>query len=168
MLETTFTQSLLDRYIEEEKAVQERQQSLAALTVHLDANDLAMLNIIAKRFNKNRTEIAEELLANALVDFFTRFEAGERKIIARDADDMARSLANDIAEDNGLKSIEIKASVWANHDRQATRNERKLAKQQAEKDEPEEIQNDLQEEISSPAPTTASNDEADASAYANL
>lgn len=132
MLETTFTQSLLDRYIEEEKAMQERQQSLAALTVHLDANDLAMLNTIAKRFNKNRSEIAEELLASALIDFFTRFEAGERKLIARDADEMARTLATDIAEDNGLKDIEIKTGVWANQDRQTTRLERKLAKQQAE------------------------------------
>src|SRR5690606_1866696 len=79
MQPTTFTQSLLDRYIDEEKALQERQQSLAALTVHLDANDLAMLNTISKRFNKNRAEVAEELLANALIDIFTRFESGERK-----------------------------------------------------------------------------------------
>lgn len=137
MLETTFTQSLLDRYIEEEKAQQERQQSLAALTVHLDANDLAMLNTIAKRFNKNRSEIAEELLASALIDFFTRFEAGERKLIARDADEMARNLANDIAEDNGLRDIEIKTGVWANQDRQATKLERKLAKKQQAEQESE-------------------------------
>lgn len=168
MLETTFTQSLLDRYIEEEKALQERQQSLAALTVHMDANDLAMLNTIAKRFNKNRSEIAEELLASALIDFFTRFEAGERKLIARDADEMARNLANDIAEDNGIKDIDVKAGVWANQDRQTTRLERKLAKQQAEAettDADAEIELEAENETESELETTiaaeqaASNDE---------
>lgn len=139
MQPTTFTQSLLDRYIDEEKALQERQQSLAALTVHLDANDLAMLNTISKRFNKNRAEVAEELLANALIDIFTRFESGERKLLARDADEMARSLANDIAEDNGLREIAVKTTVWAGHDREATKIERKLAREQANQQQEQEL-----------------------------
>lgn len=148
MQTTTFTQSLLDRYIEEEQQQQARQQSLAALSVHLDANDLAMLNMISKRFNKNRIEVAEELLASALVDVFARFEAGERKILARDADEAARSIASDIAEDNGLKEINIKTGAWASQDKDISKLERKLARLQAEQEqdleEVEEIEPDAE------------------------
>lgn len=129
MQDTTFTQSLLDRYFDEEKALRERQLSLASLNIHLDANDLAMLNTIAKRFNKSRQELTEELLSSALVDIFTRFETGERKLIARDADEAARGIANEIAEDNGVKSIELKTAYWAGHDKEAVKAERKRTKQ---------------------------------------
>lgn len=123
------TQSLIDRYYQEEKAQQEREQSLAALNLHLDANDLAMINVIAKRFNKTRTQLAQELLSSALVDLFSRVEAGERKLMARDADESARTIANEIAEENGLKNLEIKTGLWANHERQFTKLERKKSKQ---------------------------------------
>ena len=105
-IDTTSTQSLVDRYYEEEKAKREREQTLAAFTMRLDANDLAMLNVIARRFRKNRDEIAQEVLSNALIDLFARLDAGERKLLARDADEAARSLADEIAE-------EIKAAAMA-------------------------------------------------------
>ena len=129
-IDTTSTQSLVDRYYEEEKAKREREQTLAAFTMRLDANDLAMLNVIARRFRKNRDEIAQEVLSNALIDLFARLDAGERKLLARDADEAARSLADEIAEENGIHSVEIKTGVWANHDRQITKIERKKAKMQ--------------------------------------
>lgn len=133
----TSTQSLMDRYYEEEKAQQERELTLAALNVHLDASDLAMLNVISKRFRKTRDEVAQELLSNALIDLFSRLETGERKLLARDADDAARSIAEDIAEDNGVRNVEIKTGVWANHERQFTKLERKLAKLAAQEEEAE-------------------------------
>ncbi|MAK89721.1 MAG: hypothetical protein CMI13_00585 [Oleibacter sp.] len=126
--DTTSTQSLIDRYYEEEKAQREIEQTLAALTMRLDANDLAMLNVIARRFRKTRDEVAQEVLSNALIDLFARLDAGERKLIARDADDAARKLADEIAEENGVANVEVKAGVWANHDRQITKLERKKAK----------------------------------------
>ena len=129
-IDTTSTQSLVDRYYEEEKAKREREQTLAAFTMRMDANDLAMLNVIARRFRKNRDEIAQEVLSNALIDLFARLDAGERKLLARDADEAARSLADEIAEENGIHSVEIKTGVWANHDRQITKIERKKAKMQ--------------------------------------
>ncbi|MAY15039.1 hypothetical protein [Thalassolituus sp. UBA2009] len=129
-IDTTSTQSLVDRYYEEEKAKREREQTLAAFTMRLDANDLAMLNVIARRFRKNRDEIAQEVLSNALIDLFARLDASERKLLARDADEAARSLADEIAEENGIHSVEIKTGVWANHDRQITKIERKKAKMQ--------------------------------------
>ncbi|MCD8521358.1 MAG: hypothetical protein LRY66_14835 [Saccharospirillaceae bacterium] len=146
-IDITSTQSLVDRYYEEEKAKREREQTLAALTIRLDANDLAMLNVIARRFRKNRDEIAQEVLSNALIDLFARLDAGERKLLARDADEAARSLADEIAEENGIHNVEIKTGVWANHDRQITKIERKKAK--------------LQESGNRPSSSHADNDESD-------
>lgn len=135
--DTTSTQSLIDRYYEEEKAQRLREQTLAAFTIRMDANDLAMLNVIARRFRKNREEVAQEILSNALIDLFARIDGGERKLMARDADDAARSIADEIAEENGVMSIDVKAGVWANHDRQITKQERKKAKQAEKSDVPE-------------------------------
>ena len=136
-IDTTSTQSLVDRYYEEEKAKREREQTLAAFTMRLDANDLAMLNVIARRFRKNRDEIAQEVLSNALIDLFARLDSGERKLLARDADEAARSIADEIAEENGIRSVEVKTGVWANHDRQITKIERKKAKMQESDNRPQ-------------------------------
>jgi len=134
-IDTTSTQSLIDRYYEEEKAQREREQTLAALTVRLDANDLAMLNVIARRFRKTRDEVAQEVLSNALIDLFARVEGGERKLMARDADDAAKAIADEIAEENGIHSVEVKTGIWANHDRQITKLERKKAKMMEKADQ---------------------------------
>lgn len=142
--ETTSTQSLMDRYYEDEKAQQERELTMAALNVRLDANDLAMLNIISKRFRKTRDDVAQELLASALIDLFSRLETTERKLLARDADEAARSLANEIAEENGVRNLDIKTGVWANHERQFTKIERRRAKLAEQQEAQQEAQ---QEEI---------------------
>lgn len=131
-IDITSTQSLIDRYYEEEKAQREMEQTLATVTTRLDASDLAMLSIISKRFRKTREEVAQEVLSSALVDLFARVDAGERKLMARDADDSAKSIANEIAEENGVHSIEFKGGAWGNHDRAITKLERKKAKQDEE------------------------------------
>lgn len=133
--ETTSTQSLMDRYYQEEKAQQERDLTLAALNVRLDANDLAMLNVISKRFRKTRDDVAQELLASALIDLFSRLETTERKLLARDADEAARSLANEVAEENGVHNLDVKTGVWANQERQLVKLERKQAKLAAQQSE---------------------------------
>ena len=127
-IDTTSTQSLIDRYYQEEKAKREMEQTLATVTTRLDASDLAMLSIIAKRFHKSREEVAQEILSSALVDLFARVDASERKLMARDADEAAKSIANEIAEENGVHSIEFKGGAWSNHDRTVTKLERKKAK----------------------------------------
>lgn len=127
-IDTTSTQSLIDRYYQEEKAKREMEQTLATVTTRLDASDLAMLSIIAKRFHKSREEVAQEILSSALVDLFARVDASERKLMARDADEAAKSIANEIAEENGVHSIEFKGGAWGNHDRTVTKLERKKAK----------------------------------------
>src|SRR5690554_5165349 len=154
--QTTSTQSLMDRYYEEEKAQQERELSLAELNVRLDANDLAMLNVISKRFRKTRDEVAQELLSNALIDLFSRLETTERKLMARDADEAARTLANEIAEENGVRDLDIKTGVWANHERQFIKLERKKAKLIAQQAEQESEQASVQSEEDTEATVDAS------------
>lgn len=127
--ELTNTQALIDRYYTEEKAKKEQALTRASLDIQLDANDLAMLNIIAKRFDKPRDELAKDILSNALIDLLTQLEPGERKLIARDADEMGSSMAREIAEENGLKEIEHKPNVWTGHERNIARAEKKRAKE---------------------------------------
>src|SRR5690606_41860901 len=102
-IDTTSTQSLIDRYYQEEKALREKEMTLASLTVRLDANDLAMLNVIARRFRKTRDEIAQEVLSNALVDPFARIYAGERRLLASDAKDATRASHVELAEETRVR-----------------------------------------------------------------
>ena len=126
--ELTNTQALIDRYYTEEKAKKEQALTRASLNLQLDANDLAMLSTIAKRFGKSRVDLAKDVLSHALVDLLTQIEPGERKLIARDADEMGLSMAREIAEENGVKELEHKTQVWTGHDRTITKAEKKRAK----------------------------------------
>jgi hypothetical protein len=125
----TNTQALIDRYYTEEKARKAQALTHASLNLQLDANDLAMLSTIAKRFGKSRTDLAKDVLSHALIDLLTQLEPGERKLIARDADEMGSSMAHEIAEENGLKDIDHKPNVWTAHDRSIAKAEKKRAKE---------------------------------------
>jgi hypothetical protein len=127
--ELTNTQALIDRYYTEEKAKKEQALTRATLNLQLDANDLAMLSTIAKRFGKSRDELAKDVLSNALIDLLTQLEPGERKLIARDADEMGTSMSREIAEENGLKDVEHKPNIWTGHERNIARAEKKRAKE---------------------------------------
>jgi hypothetical protein len=113
--ELTNTQALIDRYYTEEKTKKAQALTRASLNLQLDANDLAMLNTIAKRFGKSRDDLAKDVLSHALIDLLTQLEPGERKLIARDADEMGTSMSREIAEENGLKDVEHKPNVWTGH-----------------------------------------------------
>jgi hypothetical protein len=130
--ELTNTQALINRYYTEEKAKKAQALTRATLNLQLDANDLAMLSTIAKRFGKSRDELAKDVLSNALIDLLTQLESGERKLIARDADEMGNSMAREIAEENGIKDIDHKPSIWAGHERNISKAEKKRAKEQEE------------------------------------
>jgi len=129
------THSLIDRYYEEERSQREKEQSLAELSLKLDANDLAMLGMIARRFRKTRDDVAQEVLSSALVDLFSRIDASERKLMARDADESARGIADSIAEENGVRDVEFRSGYWAQQDRAIAKIEkqREKAMKQAEK-----------------------------------
>lgn len=127
--ELTNTQALIDRYYTEEKEKRAQALTRAELHLQLDANDLAMLSTIAKRFSKSRDDLAKDVLSHALIDLLTQIEPGERKLIARDADEMAISMAREIAEENGIKDVEHKSNVWTGHDRTISKAEKKRAKE---------------------------------------
>lgn len=145
--ETTRTQSLIDRYYEEERELKQKELSLAEQAVHLDANDLALLSTIAQRFHKSRGEVAQEILSNALLDLFARIDGGERKLLARDADETAKNMAESIAEENNLNDIDFKSGFWALQDRQITKLEKQQAKAQS---------NQVQKSANSELPKAAS------------
>lgn len=130
--ELTNTQALIDRYYTEEREKKARALTLATLNLQLNANDLAMLSTIGKRFGKSRDDLAKDVVGNALIDLLSQLEPGERKLIARDADEMANSMAREIAEENGLKDMDHKPNVWTTHERNITKAEKKLAKEQEE------------------------------------
>lgn len=134
MLEPTRTQSLIDRYFSEEEALKARQLSMATLDLKLEAAELAMLTTIAKRFNKSRTELAQEVITQALVDLIARMPVAERKLLARDADEMSNKLAFEIAEENGLTAPTGKSTMWSNHEKQIVKDEKRLAKMVEERD----------------------------------
>ena len=127
--ELTNTQALINRYYTEEKAKKEQALTHASLNLQLDANDLAMLSVIAKRFGKSRDDLAKDVLSHALIDLLTQLEPGERKLIARDADEMGSSMAREIAEENGLKEVNHKPNVWSTHERGIAKVEKKRAKE---------------------------------------
>jgi hypothetical protein len=149
--ELTNTQALINRYYTEEKAKKAQALTRATLNLQLDANDLAMLSTIAKRFGKSRDDLAKDVLSNALIDLLTQLEPGERKLIARDADEMGNSMAREIAEENGLKDVDHKPNVWTGHERNIAKAEKKLAKMQEEARKAEkQVQKsaDFKEEVS--------------------
>jgi hypothetical protein len=136
MTETTQTHALIGKYYEEEREQREKELSLAELKLRLDANDLAMLGMIARRFRKGRDDVAQEVLSSALLDLFSCIDAAERKLMARDADDAAKSIADNIAEENGVRDVEFRTGYWTQQDRQITKVEkqREKAAKQAEKE----------------------------------
>lgn len=127
--ELTNTQALIDRYYTEEREKKAQALTLASLNLQLNANDLAMLSTIAKRFGKSRDDLAKDVVSNALIDLLSQLEPGERKLIARDADEMANSMAREIAEENGIKDVDHTPNVWTSHDRNFTKIEKKRAKE---------------------------------------
>ena len=139
--ETPRTHSLIDRYYEEERELQEKELSLAEVTLRLDANDLAMLGMVARRFRKGRDDVAQEVLSHALIDLFARIESGERKLMARDADESAKAIATSIAEENGIRDVDFRSGYWAQQERQITKLEKqreKLEKKAAKEAAPAE------------------------------
>ena len=136
MTETPQTHALIDKYYEEEREQREKELSLAELTLRLDANDLAMLGMIARRFRKGRDDVAQEVLSSALLDLFSCIDPNERKLMARDADDQAKSIADSIAEENSVRDVEFRTGYWAQQDRQFVKIEkqREKAAKQAEKE----------------------------------
>ncbi|MDP2547365.1 hypothetical protein [Oceanobacter sp. 4_MG-2023] len=94
-----------------------------------------MLNMIARRFNKSRDEISRDIMSTALIDLFSHLDAGERKLLARDADEATRQLAEEIAEENGVTDVDIRQGQWTTHEKHFVKLERKRAREQEKQQE---------------------------------
>lgn len=126
--DTPSTQALIERYYQEERDQKLREQTLADINLKIEPADLALLTVLSKRFNKSREEVLKDLTASALTDLFSAIDANERKLLARDADDQARSIADAVAEDNGVTEVESKPNFWTQLDKTLVRQEKKRLK----------------------------------------
>jgi hypothetical protein len=133
--ESNSTQSLIDKYYQEEQERRLQEKTQAEISVKIEPADLAMLNMIARRFSKSRDEITRDVMSTALIDLFSRLESGERKLLARDADEATRQLAEEIAEENGVTDVDIRQGQWTTHEKNIVKLERKRAREQEKQQE---------------------------------
>ena len=94
---------------------------------------MAIINTISKRFNKDKSLLVREALSQALLDMFSALDPVERKMLAKDADEVAQSIAAEIAEEQGLDSLEVTGNNWVQQDKLCIKAEKKAAKEEADR-----------------------------------
>lgn len=132
------TQSLIEQFYQEEQQRLADEAAFTPLDMTIGAADMAMLSTIAKRFAKDKSLFAREALAQALVDMFSALEPAERKMLAKEADELANSISAEIAEEQGLSSFTVNGTNWVSQDKACTREEKKAEKErllQAQKEQ---------------------------------
>jgi len=129
------TQSLIEQLYQEEQQRIADEATFSPLDMSVSAPDMAMLTTIAKRFGKDKSLFAREALGQALVDMFSALEPAERKMLAREADELAGSIAAEIAEEQGLAELNLAGTNWVAQDKACVREEKKAEKERAKKQE---------------------------------
>lgn len=129
-------QSLIELFYEEEQKRLADEATFTPIDMSVSNADMAMINTIARRFSKDKAVLVREALSQALLDMFSALDPVERKMLAKDADELAQGIAAEIAEEQGLESLEISGINWVAQDKQCVKDERKaekekLAQQQA-------------------------------------
>ncbi len=112
----------------------ERKQQEATFTpidITVSSSDMAVISTISKRFNKDKNLLVREALSQALLDMFSALEPVERKMLAKDADELAKSIAEEIAEEQGLDTLEVSGTNWIQQDKYCIKEERKAEKEQS-------------------------------------
>jgi hypothetical protein len=97
-------QSIIEQFYQEELSRLSDEATFSPLDISISSADMAMISTISKRFNKDKALLAREALSQALLDMFSALDPVERKMLAKDADELAMSIAAEIAEDQGLDS----------------------------------------------------------------
>jgi len=123
------TQSLIEQLYQEEQKRLADEATFTPLDISVSASDMAMVNTIAKRFGKNKNLFAREALTQALVDMFSALEPAERKMLAKEADELANSIAAEIAEEQGLSDVAVAGTNWVAQDKTCIREEKKAEKE---------------------------------------
>ena len=123
------TQSLIEQLYQEEQKRLADEATFTPLDISVSASDMAMVNTIAKRFGKNKNLFAREALTQALVDMFSALEPAERKMLAKEADELANSIAAEIAEEQGLSDVAVAGTNWVAQDKACVREAKKAEKE---------------------------------------
>ncbi|OUR64022.1 hypothetical protein A9Q73_09175, partial [Bermanella sp. 47_1433_sub80_T6] len=111
------------------------EATFSPLDISISSADMAMISTIAKRFNKDKALLAREALGQALQDMFGALDPVERKMLAKDADELGVSIAAEIAEEQGLDKLEVSGSNWVMQDKNCIKAERKAEKEKAKQQE---------------------------------
>ncbi len=127
------TQSLIEQLYQEEQQRIADEATFSPVDLSISAPDMAMLTTIAKRFGKDKGLFAREALGQALVDMFSALEPAERKMLAKEADELAGSIAAEIAEEQGLSELNLAGTNWVAQDKACVREEKKAEKERAKK-----------------------------------
>jgi len=122
-------QSLIEQFYQEEQERIAQESTFTPVDVSISSADMAMINTISKRFNKDKNQLVREALSQAILDMFSALEPVERKMLAKDADELASSIAAEIAEEQGLENLEVTGVNWVAQDKQCIKDERKAEKE---------------------------------------
>ncbi len=124
-------QSIIEQFYQEELSRLADEAAFSPLDISISSADMAMISTIAKRFNKDKALLAREALSQSLLDMFSALEPIERKMLAKDADELGMSIAAEIAEEQGLDKLEVSGNNWIMQDKNCIKAERKLEKEKA-------------------------------------
>ena len=155
-------QSLIEQFYLEEQERQAKEATFTPVDISVSSADMAVINTISKRFNKDKGVLVREALSQALIDMFSALEPVERKMLAKEADEQAKSIAAEIAEEQGLDHLEVSGTNWVQQDKlcvkaekQAAKKEAELAKQAAPQTMNQEAEEEVEEESSTLAAESA-------------
>ncbi len=122
-------QELIKTYYEEEALRRETEITFSDYSVRLNTSDIAMLEVIAKRFGKSADRIASEAVSAAIYSMVEALEPSERKNMSKEADELNETLAKKAARANGNPDFDEKSVTWVMNDRAITREENKRKKE---------------------------------------
>jgi len=125
-------QTLIEQFYQEEIERKAQEATFTPLDVTVSSADMAVISTISKRFSKDKNLLVREAIGQALLDMFSALDPVERKILAKDADELAKSIATEIAEEQGLDSLEISGTNWVQQDKNCVKEERKAEKELAQ------------------------------------
>jgi hypothetical protein len=128
-------QTLIEQFYQEEIERKAQEATFTPLDITVSSADMAVISTISKRFNKDKNLLVREAIGQALLDMFSALDPVERKMLAKDADELAKSIATEIAEEQGLESLEVSGTNWVQQDRNCIKEERKAEKELAKQQE---------------------------------
>lgn len=152
-------QSLIEQFYLEEKERQAQEATFTPLDISVSSADMAIINTISKRFSKDKGVLVREALTQALIDMFSALEPVERKLLAKEADEQAKSIAAEIAEEQGLSSLEVSGTNWVQQDKACIKAEKQAAKEAEKLASVQEAVSEPVEEMESAIPSEPANEE---------